>query len=459
MTARRLNQNRLTLISTMLAIGFALQACGGGGGDSNDSGSGGSDTASDADTRSAWVTTEFTPEEGEGGDGGVGGGDGGDGIGAGGSLGKFSDASVEVFDASGDSVGKALVGANGFVAIRRPSDYNGPISAAVVGSATSSYFDEARLAKLSTGSGTILTARVPLIDKSFGITPLTHAAAAFDEQNNRAAGGAITSDSIKRSNEAMLAQINRFLPADKQLNDILLVPVLVDSEQALKALNDTPADRYAKAIASFAVAAQKFNPSLANPAQAFAAALANDMTDGVIDDKDVNGLPIAPAANLPYRSPELKTALATAIDEIERQQDPTSPTAPVDPLFPSAEACKVTIVSDGQVYSSVGIRTEKVEQGYVAFCSYQTGQSAPVELVRIGFVVEEDDPEYISEFCGLQGDAVVSSATEDPPFYVAYSTRRQVAANFTLPNNREVPLAVMRRAVEEGVGRPCPALS
>ncbi|MFK7962650.1 MAG: hypothetical protein AB8C46_01660 [Burkholderiaceae bacterium] len=453
----RLSANRLTVALTVLSTALMLQACGGGGGNSGGGGGDGGSPSVDSDAQTVWVSTQFIPEEGQGGDGDGGDGDGDGGIGAGGSLGKFNNASVEVFDSSQASVGSAPVGANGFVAIQPPADYSGPIMTSVIGDANSTYFDEAKLSNLNTGAGTILTARVPATDRTFGITPLTHGAAAFDEERNRTTGGTLTRNSIEVSNAAMLTQINRFLPADQQLTDILQVPVLVDSAQSLSALTDTPAGRYARAIASFAIAAQKFNPSLANPAQAFTLGLANDMTDGVIDNRDVNGQPIAPAATLPYQSTELKTALAAAFDEIEAGQNPTTPTnPPPGPLFPSADVCAVTIVTGGQVYTSVGIRTEKINDGYIAYCSHQTGQSSPMEFVRLVFAVEADDPNYISEFCGLRGDAVVRTASDNPPFYVAFSTRRQVAADITLPNIRNVPLAVMRRAVEAGVGRPCP---
>lgn len=300
----------------LTCVGLGVYGCGGGG-----------DSAVSADDRSQVpLTSGLSPslnidEEGQGGgDGGGDGGVGGGGIGAGGSLGKFSSAEISVVLDTGEELGRALVGTDGMVTLYPPLGYKGSMSFSVIGSATSTYFDEAKLANLASGSGVVLQAAVPRAINAVGITPLTHAAVRNLE--TRVARGLDASvddpSAIQDANARMLAEINRLLPTTNQLTDITIVPTLVGSEAELRSLPAGARGNYAKAIAAFAVQAAKFNPSLANPGLRFAENLATDMTDGRIDDKDIDGNPLSASRDdLAYETPTLAAGLAEAISGLK----------------------------------------------------------------------------------------------------------------------------------------------
>lgn len=308
--------NRSTNFVTMCCLSLGLVACGGGG----DSAVGADDQTQITMSSGLNRAISINIEGQGGGDGGGDAGAGGDGIGAGGSLGRFSGAEISAVLEDGTDLGKAVVGSDGMVTAFPPTGYKGSMSFSVIGSATSTYFDEAKLTNLATGSGVILRAAVPRATNAVGITPLTHAAVRNLE--TRVARGLDSSvrdpAAIRAANARMLTQINRLLPASNQLTDITLLPTLVGSEAELSSLPPGARGNYAKAIAALAVQAAKFNPSLAKPGLTFAQNLADDMTDGRIDDRDIDGNPLSPTrGGLAYETPTLAAGLADAISGLK----------------------------------------------------------------------------------------------------------------------------------------------
>ncbi|MEZ5657720.1 MAG: M23 family metallopeptidase [Burkholderiaceae bacterium] len=294
-----------------MLVGF-LSSCGGGG------------TAVGSSGQTASVTTAQLNENVIGADGEGGGGDGGFGIG--GSLGKFVSASIGITLDDGSSLGSATVSADGLITARTGAGYTGSVIATVTGSGASTYFDEAKRTYLPTGTGPVLRAATPRLTKHLGVTPFTEGAVR-NLETRVAAGqdpGIHDPASISAANARVLAEINRVLPASIQLTDITMIPILVGSEAELDSLPANGRGTYAKALASFAVQAARFNPSLSAPALSFAQNLANDLTDGRIDDKDANGNPAAPASGAAYRASTLATDLADALATLT---SPTTKTA------------------------------------------------------------------------------------------------------------------------------------
>ncbi|MEZ5653539.1 MAG: M23 family metallopeptidase [Burkholderiaceae bacterium] len=307
-------QRRVNFVIMVAAVAvMGLSSCGGGGG-----------TAVGSSGQTASVTTSQLSENVIGADGGGGGGDGGFGIG--GSLGKFVGATIAVTVDDGSSLGSATVGTDGMIAAQTDAGYAGSVIATVVGSATSTYFDEDKLAYLPTGGGTILRAAVPRLTKHLGVTPLTEGAVRNLETRVAAGQDPSIHDpaAISAANARVLAEINRVLPASIQLTDITMIPILVGSAAELNALPDNGRGTYARALAIFAIQAAKFNPSLSAPGLAFAQNLGNDLTDGRIDDKDANGNPAAPASGAAYRSSTLAADLADALNDLANASTKTA---------------------------------------------------------------------------------------------------------------------------------------
>ncbi len=383
-----------------------------------------------------------------GGDGGGGDGGGDGGIGAGGSLGAFTDVSFKVTDEDGELIGQVDVPSASAVTIYPPLDYSGLLNIEIIGSATSTYFDESLDANAPTGSGVIVRAVVSSAADKVGVTPFTSAAASFLEVEVAAGrASAFSIEDALAANQKTVEEINRFLPEINQIPDISIMPVLTNSTTDLTEQSDSISGRYAQALAAFAVAARAFNPQLQQPALAFTRNLERDMTDGRIDNRDKDGNAIAPDDELAYDAEKLAVAVQTALRQV------SSPASSATGKEPSSAVCLQELVANDQVYSFDSLRIDNAEQ---ASCLYDLGPTAGPGAVFVLEYVNEIDSDTDDSNCVESGEFVI---TEDDTgeALILISTARLVAVSF--PGSvvdSEDGITVLRRAVAEGVGAQCP---
>jgi len=386
-------------------------------------------------------------QEGEGGIGGDGdGGDaGGAGIGAGGSLGAFAGVSVSVTCADGAILGSAPVGEDGMVTIRTASDYTDSLQLSIVGSATSTYFDEAKNQFLETGEGVLLRAIVPRAEKHIGITPLTEAAVRYLEAQTEA-GGARLNDpaAIAAANDRVRDEINRFLPETDRIADITALPILVTNVSQIRAMPVGRRAVYARVLAAFADTAAETNSSLSKPAQSFSRQLVADLTDGIINDRTADGSATSTANSRAFSAATLSGFLAQSLERVLAEITGV--------IIPKVGECLGSFELRNVNYSLIGITRISNDE---SACRYDS-PLGPVNLILIkysGYTAAER-----STYCGASGTerAVQERQTPLGPVYRIWSTKRQLSVSHGLPQDSLVNTQVLRLAALAGVGKRCP---
>lgn len=231
---------RLAPIALALSGALTLSACGGGGGG----------TTTPASTPAS-VDVTVTP-----------------------SLGQFSTGcTVELRKATGEVLGSASVGANGRAVIP-VSGYSGVMIAAVKGSPTCTYFDEASGTDKPFDASNQIHAVVDNLRQEFGINIFTHLAASrvLDTTGSSLSSG-ITADTIKQENAAVQVMF--------QVGDMFASPVLINSGSG-KVLDNTESGRLATRLAALAEVASSLSMGVAS----LASHLADDLKDGRLDSID-----------------------------------------------------------------------------------------------------------------------------------------------------------------------------
>ena len=238
-------------LRVLLALSFTaiVSACSGGG--SSASG------VSSAGTASTGVSVSITP-----------------------SLGKINNADVAIKKADGSVLATLNMGSLGSVTF---SDLpaNSPLLVEVKGTASATYYDEAR--NTNPAFDTSMTLRAAFItpaaggSMNVGVTPLTDVAVA------RLIGANLA------QTEANITNVNAAVGSAFSVPNILLAPRSVASSADLHALNDDTtigAGRYALKLAALAKMALAQNSALTAPAATLMATLSQDMNDGKLDGKN-----------------------------------------------------------------------------------------------------------------------------------------------------------------------------
>lgn len=406
---------------------------------------GGSDPVVDSDPARPYVIAGFAllNQEGEAGEGGTGDGDGG--IGAGGSLGAFTNVQFTVTGDNGQPFGSVEVPSGSAVTVFPPLNYTGTIKVEIAGSSTSEYFDESLSSNALTGTGSILRAVVRGNTKRIGVTPLTTAAANL--LDNRVTAGTAQADNpsdIDEANRRVQQEINRFLPADNQVSDITTLPVLTNSTTSLSGLNGTAEGRYAQVLAALAVSAKNFNSSLTRPALSFLQNVNRDIEDGTIDNSDKDGNAIAPPGELAYDATKLSINLNTALQEV------TTPEPTGIGRTPSASVC-IEQMTDTSSFPYRLLRID-VRAG-ISTCQYDFNNGAAVSPA-LGFLYNNEIFETLDiSQCSAPGEFRIVTTENGSRFQ---STTRLVQSSMANIFAQDLGIEALRRAVNEGVGAPCP---
>ena len=247
-----------------------------------------------------------------GGGGGSSGG-GASGAGAGGSEGQL--LGVEMTVETRDPIaGKTLFGpvktdAISGMATFVPCGYTGPALFTARGVAGSLYFDEARGGNPVSFENQTLRVAVESVSKNVGITRLTEAAyqrlAALNVSGSAASpvlkAPALPWHDVGRialANNAVRAAVNDQLPSAYQLADITRLPVLIGAANAATpgVLTDNQNGVYGALLAGIAKTGAAFQPSSGTPALAIGAQLVSDLSDGLLNQRNVS-TPVAVRTN------------------------------------------------------------------------------------------------------------------------------------------------------------------
>ncbi len=263
------------------------------------------------------------------------------------SLGKVLNADVMLKRLDGSVLATQSTGSKGSASFTGLADNLGPLLVEVVGSASATYFDEAKGTMLPFASGQVMRAAVDAAraNADIGVSALTTAAAA---RAGQLAGG-MTAANIVAANAAIASTFG--------VADILLAPSLVASAADLSALPNTAAGQYALKLAALAKAADTQNNAIAAPALAMLDAMAKDLSDGSFDGK--NGA--TALANLPYNVATFITQWLNAAQSFGLPNfasylnaanfavmgagtAPVAPTLPVTPTLPPTPTPPSTVV-------------------------------------------------------------------------------------------------------------------
>jgi hypothetical protein len=238
-------------------------------------------------------------------DGGSPAGGDGDGVGAGGGLGKTLQVRIALartLDAT--ELGSALTGATSGLVRIKAGPGTAPALLTLNGTDSSTYFDEGKGNLLPIGPEQQLHSLVLAFDQHLGITTISEAAYRYALNHflvdpDQVRGGAtplqrrataeelkrLTPEQIEQAHQAILAEINRQLPARYQLVSVATLPTPVDQNSGRGTITNNRYGIMQAVTGGLALAAGRFNGSLERPALTMAAQLADDLTDGVIDGK------------------------------------------------------------------------------------------------------------------------------------------------------------------------------
>jgi hypothetical protein len=284
-------------------------------------------------------TINFTAGDtgGGGGDGGsAGGGDGG-GVGAGGGLGKTLQVQIAVARTNdGASLGAALTGATSGLVRIKAAPGTAPVLLTMSGTANGRYFDEGLKALVPYGAEQPpLHALVTDFDQHLGVTALTEAAYRYAVNQfiadpeairrgaaplRRSATGAeiarLTPTQIQQAHEAIRAEINRALPERHQLISIATLPTPVDGSSGRGTITNNRYGIIQAVTGGLAIVAGRFDTSLDRPGLIIAGQLADDLTDGVIDGKRLDGTSVFANTRAAYDPLSFASDLVAAADTL-----------------------------------------------------------------------------------------------------------------------------------------------
>jgi serine/threonine protein kinase, bacterial len=229
--------------------------------------------------------------------GGAGGGDGG-GDGAAGDGGYFVNTPVVVELADGTVLGQAQTDhTKGMITICGARTGQ-PVKITFMGAAGAQYFDEARNQLVPFPAGESMTVVVPKIERNIGATAFTEAAYRYLVAHYGADGWR-TAANVAAANAVVQQEINRSLRDSLAVDDITRLTI------AYRGANTSSIDTssngvYSMVNSGFAFAAGEYNTTVANPATEARKQLAQDLTDGVIDGYNSNGVPVVGTAGQMY---------------------------------------------------------------------------------------------------------------------------------------------------------------
>ena len=271
------------------------------------------------------------------GDGGsAGGGDGG-GVGAGGGLGKTLQVQIAVARTSdGASLGSALTGSTSGLVRIKAAPGTAPVLLTLSGTDSGTYFDEGRSALVPYGPDQPpLHSLVTAFDQHLGVTALTEAAYRYAinhfiaDPNAVRSGTAplrrsataeeisrLTPAQIEQAQESIRAEINRALPERYQLVSIATLPTPVDGSSARGTITKNRYGIIQAVTGGLALVAGRFDASLDRPALSIAGQLADDLTDGVIDGKRLDGASVFAGTRAAYNPITLASDLVAAADAL-----------------------------------------------------------------------------------------------------------------------------------------------
>ena len=271
------------------------------------------------------------------GDGGsAGGGDGG-GVGAGGGLGKTLQVRIAVARTiDGASLGSALTGSTSGLVRIKAAPGTAPVLLTLSGTDFGTYFDEGRSALVPYGPDQApLHSLVTAFDQHLGVTALTEAAYRYAinhfiaDPNAIRSGTAplrrsataeeisrLTPGQIEQAQESIRAEINRALPERYQLISIATLPTPVDGSSARGTITNNRYGIIQAVTGGLALVAGRFDASLDRPALSIAAQLADDLTDGVIDGKRLDGASVFAGTRAAYNPITLASDLVAAADAL-----------------------------------------------------------------------------------------------------------------------------------------------
>ena len=252
-----------------------------------------------------------------GGDGGTAGGGDGGGVGAGGGLGKTLQVQIAVARTSdGAALGSARTGATSGLVRIKAAPGTAPVLLTLSGTDVGTYYDEGRKKLVPYGADQPpLHALVTEFDQHLGVTALTEAAYRYAINHFIADPDAIrrgaaplrssataeeiarlTPAQIRQAQDAIRAEFNSKLPQRYQLVSIATLPTPVDGNSALGTITNNRYGIIQAVTGGLAIVAGNFDSSLDRPALTIAAQLADDLTDGVIDGKRLDGTPVSAGA-------------------------------------------------------------------------------------------------------------------------------------------------------------------
>ena len=313
------------------------------------------------------------------------------------SLGLVQGATVNIYQADGTTLlGSSTLGSDGSVLIELNSGYSGPFILELLGSASSSYFDEAAGSELPTGTGSLLHALVPAGSSSSAITPLTEIAYQI----------AVT-QSVTLS-DMLVNEINELvrLALAPQLSNLLSTPRLFGSATGSSDLDNDEAGRYALLLAALA----QLGATDATPALTIASQLASDFSDGVLDGQAgttaISGLLYQPASFAADLSSQMSTmaggygnaALQSAVSSFAAAQGSIDLSNLGSGSGGSTSACGDSSSADAFFTSNAGNIPVYVTAGnggmmtfYDGSPSYQLTIVAPGSFGGPGYRVVNDD--------------------------------------------------------------------
>jgi hypothetical protein len=266
-------------------------------------------------------------------DGGTSGGGDGDGVGAGGGLGKTLQVRIAVTRTSdGASLGAALTGATSGLVRIKAAPGTAPVLLTMSGTDSGSYFDEGLSTLVPYGPDQPpLHSLVTDFDQHLGVTALTEAAYRYainhfiaDPEAIRSGNAPLrsnataaeiahlTPEQIQQAHEAVRAEINRALPDRYQLISIATLPTPVDGASGRGTITNNRYGIIQAVTGGLAVVAKGFVDD--RPAITIAGQLADDLTDGVVDGKRLDGTSVFANTRAAYNPITFASDLVAAAD-------------------------------------------------------------------------------------------------------------------------------------------------
>lgn len=260
------------LLAPLVALPFLLSGCGKN-----------NDAQSTAEVPAAAIQVQVTP-----------------------SLGRITNGVIELRTLGGELLASGGTGSSGAASFKLPTGFNNSYVIRVCGDGSASYFDEALLAEAPLAGTDCLRAIVANPRRTaVAVTMLTEAVARRLEMDGGLATA--TTSAIQSATEMVRS---RLAP---ELGDILNAPVLVSSEDDLNNLPGTEAGLHALRLSllvrSAADLAVTRGGVTATPALDVGRALADDLSDGLLDGQVEGAFIFSPVHDVYSLSSRLHSAL------------------------------------------------------------------------------------------------------------------------------------------------------